>query len=53
MVDRAELSRLLAQAIAYKNCGKDEKAEAAGNALLRALIANGIVSPMIQFGDLR
>jgi hypothetical protein len=27
MIDRAEVSRALAKAIAYKNCGKDKEAE--------------------------
>lgn len=27
MIDRAEVSRALAKAIAYKQCGKDEEAE--------------------------
>lgn len=27
MIDRIEVSRALAKAIAYKNCGNDEKAE--------------------------
>jgi hypothetical protein len=26
MVDRAEVARALAKAVAYKNCGQDEKA---------------------------
>jgi hypothetical protein len=27
LIDRTEVSRALAKAIAYKNCGNDEKAE--------------------------
>jgi len=27
MIDRTEISRALAKAVAYKNCGNDERAE--------------------------
>jgi hypothetical protein len=37
MLDRSEISRALAKAIAYKQCGKDEEARAWAIKLVRAL----------------
>ena len=37
MIDRSEVSRALAKAIAYKNCNKDEEAEKWGRELIRLL----------------
>jgi len=48
MVNRAEVSRLLAQAIAYKNCGKDDKAEAAARELVHLLVAHGILRDPLE-----
>lgn len=37
MVDRSEVSRCLAQALAYKQCGKDSDAEYWARRLIEAL----------------
>ena len=37
MIDRSEVSRALAKAIAYKNCKKDKEAEEWGRELIRLL----------------
>ncbi len=37
MIDRSEVSRALAKAIAYKNCNKDEEAEQWAIKLIRLL----------------
>lgn len=37
MIDRSEVNRALAKAIAYKQCGKQEKAEAWAARLVRLL----------------
>ena len=37
MIDRSEVSRALAKAIAYKQCGKDKEAEEWGRKLIRLL----------------
>jgi len=37
MIDRSEVSRALAKAIAYKQCGKDEEANAWAIKLIRLL----------------
>jgi len=37
MIDRSEASRALAKAIAYKNCGNDEKAQEWARELVRIL----------------
>ncbi len=37
MIDRSEVSRALAKAIAYKQCGKDQEAEAWAIKLIRLL----------------
>lgn len=36
-IDRSEVSRALAKAIAYKNCGKDREAEAWARTLVKLL----------------
>ncbi len=36
-IDRSEVSRALAKAIAYKNCGKDRKAEEWARQLVKLL----------------
>ena len=52
--DRQDMTRALATAIACANCGKQERAEAEGRALIRLLIATGIITDaVIGFGDLR
>jgi hypothetical protein len=48
MVDRSEVSRLLAQALAYKNCGKDDKAEEAARRLVHLLVAHGILRDPLE-----
>ncbi len=37
MIDRSEVSRALAKAIAYKQCGKDQEAEAWATKLIKLL----------------
>jgi hypothetical protein len=37
MIDRSEVSRALAKAIAYKNCNKDQEAEEWARKLIRLL----------------
>ncbi len=37
MIDRSEVARALAKAIAYKNCGKDKDAEAWARKLVELL----------------
>lgn len=37
MIDRAEVSRALAKAIAYKNCNKDQEAEEWARKLIKLL----------------
>jgi hypothetical protein len=43
--DRSELSRALAKAIAYRDCGKPEKAAAWAAQLVRMLEAKAILKP--------
>ena len=43
--DRSELSRALAKAIAYRDCGKPEKAAAWAVQLVRMLEAKAILKP--------
>ena len=43
--DRSELSRALAKAIAYRDCGKPEKAAAWAAELVRMLEAKSILTP--------
>lgn len=44
MIDRSEVSRALAKAIAYKNCGKHRKAEEWAARLVELLEANAILA---------
>lgn len=43
MIDRSEVSRALAKAIAYKQCGKDAEAEAWARKLVELLECNDIL----------
>jgi hypothetical protein len=43
--DRSELSRALAKAVAYRDCGKPEKAAAWAAELVRLLEAKEILAP--------
>jgi hypothetical protein len=43
-LDRSEINRALAKAIAYKNCGKDHAAETWAAELVRLLDCAGILS---------
>jgi hypothetical protein len=43
--DRGELSRALAKAVAYRDCGKPERAAAWAAELVRLLEAQTILSP--------
>lgn len=44
MINRSEVSRALAKAIAYKNCGKDAEAQAWAIKLVQALECADILS---------
>ena len=43
MIDRSELNRLLAQALAYNACGKADKANEAARQLIAKLAQAGIL----------
>ena len=43
-LDRSSISRALAKAIAYKQCGKDHKAESWAAELVRLLECEGILT---------
>lgn len=43
-IDRSAVSRALAKAIAYKNCGKDELADESARELIRLLGCAGILA---------
>jgi hypothetical protein len=43
-VDRSEVARALAKAIAYRDCGSDDKADAWACELVRLLGAHGILN---------
>ena len=45
MIDRSEVSRALAKAIAYKQCGKDEEARAWARELVQQLQCAEILVP--------
>lgn len=45
MLDRSEINRALAKAIAYKQCGKDAEAEEWGRELVRLLELEDILMP--------
>lgn len=44
MIDRSEVNRALAKALAYKACGKDHKAEQWAARLVKLLEANRILN---------
>lgn len=44
MIDRSEVNRALAKAIAYKACGKDHQADQWAARLVKLLEANRILS---------
>ena len=48
MLDRSEINRALAKAIAYKNCGKDRKASAWAAELVRLLECADILTQGAQ-----
>jgi hypothetical protein len=43
MIDRSEVSRAMAKAIAYKNCGKQQEAEQWARELVRLLACADIL----------
>jgi hypothetical protein len=45
MIDRSEVSRALAKAIAFKQCGKDGAAEAWARKLVELLECHNILRP--------
>ena len=45
MIDRSEVSRALAKAIAYKQCGKQAEAEEWARELVRLLECAAILAP--------
>jgi hypothetical protein len=45
MLDRSEISRALAKAIAYKQCGQERKAEAWAAKLVQLLQVAAILNP--------
>ena len=45
MIDRSEVNRALAKAIAFKQCGKDAQAEAWAAELVRLLECAAILDP--------
>jgi hypothetical protein len=45
MIDRSEVNRALAKAIAYKQCGKDHKAAMWAAQLIRQLECAAILTP--------
>ena len=45
MIDRSEVSRAVAKAIAYKQCGKQAEAEAWARKLIRLLEVADILKP--------
>ena len=45
MIDRSEVARALAKAIAYQNCGKAKEAEEWGRRLVRLLELANILKP--------
>lgn len=45
MLDRSEINRALAKAIAYKQCGKDDEAEEWGRKLIELLELEEILMP--------
>lgn len=53
MIDRSEVNRALAKAIAFKQCGRHAQAEAWAAELLRLLDVAGILDPARVFVDRR
>ena len=54
MIDRTEVSRALAKALAYKQCGKDQLAEAWACKLVDLLECAAIIDPSYrQFAEKR
>lgn len=51
MIDRSEVNRALAKAIAYKQCGKDADAAAWAVRLVKLLDAAEILSPLARDGS--
>lgn len=51
MIDRSEVNRALAKAIAYKNCGKDAKARYWATQLVNLLECNGILDETYIRGE--
>ena len=45
MLDRSEINRALAKAIAFKQCGRDAEAEEWGRKLVRELELESILMP--------
>lgn len=45
MIDRSEVSRALAKAIAFKNCGKDDEAQEWARTLVELLECADILAP--------
>lgn len=45
---RAEMNRALAKALAYKNCGKENEAEAAARELIHLLVACDILRDPLE-----
>jgi len=52
MIDRSEINRALAKAIAYKQCGKDREAAEWAARLVRLLEVAHIVAPMLAKGEI-
>ena len=50
MIDRSEVSRALAKAIAYKNCNKDKEAEEWAIELIRLLECENILKASTKGG---
>ena len=48
MIDRSEINRLLAKAIAHKQCGNDELAASFARQLVRELECENILMPQVQ-----
>lgn len=48
MIDRAEVSRALAKAIAFKQCGKDEEANLYAAVLVELLECADILTPGLR-----
>lgn len=51
MIDRSEVSRALAKAIAYKQCGKDHEARRWGTRLVKLLECHQILDERWEADD--